>query len=60
MLWNQQKTSLPPIANDINISSERVFALTGANMGGKSTVMKQTALLCVLAQGEEVIYVQCT
>ncbi len=37
------------IPNDVTLKP-KVFILTGANMGGKSTVMRQTALLAVLAQ----------
>jgi DNA mismatch repair protein MSH6 len=37
------------IPNDVSLC-QKVFILTGANMGGKSTVMRQTALLVVLAQ----------
>ena len=37
------------IPNDV-VLSQKVFILTGANMGGKSTVMRQTALLVILAQ----------
>jgi len=37
------------IPNDLKID-ERLILLTGANMGGKSTLMRQTALLVILAQ----------
>ncbi|WP_092486188.1 DNA mismatch repair protein MutS [Candidatus Ichthyocystis hellenicum] len=38
------------IPNDIDLSSERQFLLiTGPNMGGKSTYMRQTALLVLLS-----------
>jgi DNA mismatch repair protein MutS len=42
----------PFVANDIalNASSSQLIVLTGPNMGGKSTYLRQTALLCVLAQ----------
>ena len=40
------------IPNDIylNNSTDRLLVITGANMGGKSTILRQTALFQVLAQ----------
>jgi DNA mismatch repair protein MutS len=40
------------VANDVtlNASSHQLVILTGPNMGGKSTYLRQVALLCVLAQ----------
>lgn len=40
------------IPNDIylNNSSDRLLVITGANMGGKSTILRQIALIQVLAQ----------
>lgn len=42
------------VSNDINLSSdpesERVMILTGANMGGKSTLLRQVGLAAILAQ----------
>jgi DNA mismatch repair protein MutS len=40
------------VPNDVllNGSSHQLVVLTGPNMGGKSTYLRQTALLCVLAQ----------
>ncbi|HEV3059499.1 MAG TPA: DNA mismatch repair protein MutS [Vicinamibacterales bacterium] len=40
------------VPNDVilNGSSHQLVILTGPNMGGKSTYLRQTALLCVLAQ----------
>jgi DNA mismatch repair ATPase MutS len=37
------------IANSVQLDNG-VLVLTGPNMGGKSTLMRQVALLCVLAQ----------
>ncbi|XP_061172820.1 DNA mismatch repair protein Msh3-like [Saccostrea echinata] len=40
------------VANDTNLkgSSERVMIITGPNMGGKSSFIKQVAIICILAQ----------
>jgi DNA mismatch repair protein MutS len=40
------------VPNDItlNASSHQLIVLTGPNMGGKSTYLRQTALICLLAQ----------
>ncbi len=41
----------PFIANDSYLNSEqRLAIITGPNMGGKSTYMRQTALICLLAR----------
>ncbi len=38
------------VANDCEFSnSDRMFVVTGPNMGGKSTYMRQVALICLLA-----------
>lgn len=37
------------IANDINLDS-KVMLLTGPNMGGKSTLLRTTCLMVILAQ----------
>ncbi len=38
------------VPNDIDLTNEqRMFIITGPNMGGKSTYMRQVALLCLLA-----------
>eukprot|EP00042_Codosiga_hollandica_P023763 m.95916 g.95916 ORF g.95916 m.95916 type:complete len:904 (+) comp51310_c0_seq3:38-2749(+) len=37
-------------ANDLDLSSQRHWILTGANMGGKSTYLKQNALIVIMAQ----------
>ncbi len=40
----------PFVANDINLDPEsRLLLITGPNMGGKSTYMRQTALITILA-----------
>ncbi len=40
------------VANDLNLGGERgtLMILTGPNMAGKSTYLRQTALICLLAQ----------
>lgn len=40
------------IPNDLymNNSTDRLLIITGPNMGGKSTLLRQTALVCLLAQ----------
>ena len=46
----EQVQSEPFIANDIEFDSQRrVMMITGPNMGGKSTYMRQTALIVILA-----------
>jgi DNA mismatch repair protein MutS len=44
--------SEPFVANDLRMGDEaaRLFILTGPNMGGKSTYLRQTALVVVMAQ----------
>jgi DNA mismatch repair protein MutS len=45
-------TGQPFVPNDITLNGStcQVVILTGPNMGGKSTYLRQTALLCVMAQ----------
>jgi len=44
--------SEPFVANDLHMAEDvaRLFILTGPNMGGKSTYLRQTALIVVMAQ----------
>jgi DNA mismatch repair protein MutS len=46
----EQVTETPFIGNDLRLDSRRrMLIITGPNLGGKSTYMRQTALLVVLA-----------
>jgi len=38
------------VANDCDLSDEQIWLLTGPNMAGKSTYLRQNALIAVLAQ----------
>jgi DNA mismatch repair protein MutS len=45
--------SEPFVANDLRVGGEggpRLFVITGPNMGGKSTFLRQTALIALMAQ----------
>jgi DNA mismatch repair protein MutS len=46
----EQAQSTPFVPNDLTLSDERrLLVITGPNMGGKSTYMRQTALIALLA-----------
>jgi DNA mismatch repair protein MutS len=46
----EQLTSVPFVANDLEFSDERrMLVITGPNMGGKSTYMRQAALIVLMA-----------
>ncbi|ESP05453.1 hypothetical protein LOTGIDRAFT_208479 [Lottia gigantea] len=46
-LFSNQQQFVP---NDTNLADERMMIITGPNMGGKSSYIKQVALLCIMAQ----------
>lgn len=46
----EQMLSTPFVANDINLSKGGCLLLTGPNMAGKSTLMRQVAVSALLAQ----------
>ena len=46
----EQVIETPFVANDVSLdASQRLLVVTGPNMGGKSTYMRQTALIVILA-----------
>ncbi|MEO1640772.1 MAG: DNA mismatch repair protein MutS [Pseudomonadota bacterium] len=45
-----QKDGTPFVANDCTLSDAHIWLLTGPNMAGKSTFLRQNALLAILAQ----------
>jgi DNA mismatch repair protein MutS len=46
----EQLSSVPFVANDLHFANDRrMLVITGPNMGGKSTYMRQTALMVLLA-----------
>lgn len=47
-LRNQGGTSF--IANDCDLGNDRIWLLTGPNMSGKSTFLRQNAVIAILAQ----------
>jgi DNA mismatch repair protein MutS len=46
----EQSTSTPFIANNIQIKPHHCMLLTGPNMAGKSTLMRQIAVVVIMAQ----------
>ena len=46
----EQVIDVPFVANDLSLdATQRLLVVTGPNMGGKSTYMRQTALIAILA-----------
>lgn len=45
-----KKSGTPFVANDCNLSDASIWLLTGPNMAGKSTYLRQNALIAILAQ----------
>lgn len=45
-----KKTGAPFIANDCQLDDGKIWLLTGPNMAGKSTFLRQNALIALLAQ----------
>jgi DNA mismatch repair protein MutS len=46
----EQVIDTPFVANDVSLdAAQRLLVITGPNMGGKSTYMRQTALIAILA-----------
>ena len=46
----EQVIETPFVANDVSLdATQRLLVVTGPNMGGKSTFMRQTALIAILA-----------
>ena len=45
-----QKEGVPFVANDCGLTDAPIWLLTGPNMAGKSTFLRQNALIAVLAQ----------
>ena len=46
----EQLHDQPFVGNDVNLNQDtHLLLITGPNMGGKSTYMRQTALICLLA-----------
>ena len=43
------KSEEPFVANDFCLGNKNLIMLTGPNMGGKSTYMRQNAIICIMA-----------
>ncbi|HZW60414.1 MAG TPA: DNA mismatch repair protein MutS [Woeseiaceae bacterium] len=56
----EQVIETPFVANDLHMSEEtRLLVITGPNMGGKSTYMRQAALIAVLAHVGSFVPAEC-
>src|SRR2546423_5001747 len=49
-VFNPDISGFVPNSVYLNNSTDRLLIITGPNMGGKSTVLRQTAIICILAQ----------
>src|SRR5690606_36920014 len=45
-----RRAGVPFVANDCDLSADPIHLLTGPNMAGKSTYLRQNALIAILAQ----------
>ncbi len=43
-------SSKPFVSNNVDLTSHKILVISGPNMGGKSTYMRQTALITILAR----------
>ncbi len=43
-------TSRPFVSNSLKMGEKRLAVITGPNMGGKSTFMRQAAIICIMAK----------